>query len=99
MNKVTSHIAFLQVELFVPQAKSLKDKRHFIKSIKDKTRANFNVSVAEIDYQDLWQRGLIACVTVSASKPHAEQVLQNVEREAAGLLGPLLVDVTTEWLA
>jgi uncharacterized protein YlxP (DUF503 family) len=55
--------------------------------------------VAEIDYQDVWQRGLIACVTVSASKPHAEQVLQHVEREAASLLGPLLVEVTTEWLA
>ena len=54
----------------------------------------------EIDYQDLWQRGLVAtCVTVSPDPAFAEQVLQSVEREAVSLLGPLLVGVTTEWLA
>jgi len=92
-------IGVIILELRLDNAHSLKDKRHYVKSLKDRLRGKFNVAVAEIDYQDLWQRGLIACVTVSASKPHAEQVLQNVEREAAGLLGPLLVDVTTEWLA
>lgn len=92
-------IGVIILELRLDDAHSLKDKRHYVKSLKDRLRVKFNVAVAEIDYQDLWQRGLIACVTVSASKPHAEQVLQNVERDAAGLLGPLLVDVTTEWLA
>ena len=92
-------IGVIIIELRLDDAHSLKDKRHYVKSLKDRLRGKFNVAVAEIDYQDLWQRGLIACVTVSASKPHAEQVLQNVEREAASVLGPLLVDVTTEWLA
>lgn len=92
-------IGVIILELRLDDAHSLKDKRHYVKSLKDRLRAKFNVAVAEIDYQDLWQRGLIACVTVSASKPRAEQVLQNIEREAASLLGPLLVDVTTEWLA
>ena len=92
-------IGVIILELRLTEAHSLKDKRHHVKSLKDRLRAKFNVAVAEIDYQDLWQRGLIACVTVSSSQPHAEQVLQNVEREAASLLGPLLVDVTTEWLA
>lgn len=92
-------IGVIILELRLDDAHSLKDKRHYVKSLKDRLHGKFNVAVAEIDYQDLWQRGLIACVTVSASKPHAEQVLQNVEREAASLLGPLLVDVTTEWLA
>ena len=92
-------IGVIILELRLTDAHSLKDKRHHVKSLKDRLRVKFNVAVAEIDYQDLWQRGLIACVTVSSSKPHAEQVLQNVEREAASLLGPLLVDVTTEWLA
>jgi uncharacterized protein YlxP (DUF503 family) len=92
-------IGVIILELRLVDAHSLKDKRHYVKSLKDRLRGKFNVAVAEIDYQDLWQRGLIACVTVSATKPHAEQVLQNVEREASSLLGPLLVDVTTEWLA
>lgn len=81
------------------ESHSLKDKRHFVKSLKDRLRSKFNVSVAEIDYQDLWQRGLVAVVTVSPDKAHAEQVLQNVERDASLLLGPLLVEATTEWLA
>ena len=80
-------------------AHSLKDKRHYVKSLKDRLRAKFNVAVAEIDYQDVWQRGLVAGVTVSPDQAHAEQVLQKVEREAASLLGPMLVGVTTEWLA
>ena len=79
-------------------AHSLKDKRHFVKSLKDRLRSKFNVAVAEIGYQDLWQRGLVAVVTVSSDQTRAEQVLQNVERDAESLLGPLLVGATTEWL-
>ncbi len=86
-------------ELRLEESHSLKDKRHFVKSLKDRLRSKFNVSVAEIDYQDLWQRGLVAAVTVSSDRARAEQVLQNVERDAALLLGPLLVSATTEWLA
>src|ERR1700689_5054987 len=92
-------IGVITFELRLDDAHSLKDKRHFVKSLKDRLRAKFNVAVAEIDHQDLWQRGLIACVTVSPDQGFAEQVLQSVEREAASLLGPMLVGVTTEWLA
>lgn len=92
-------IGVITFELRMDEAHSLKDKRHFVKSLKDRLRAKFNVAVAEIDYQDLWQRGLIACVTVSPDQAHAEQVLQAVEREAASQLGPLLVGATVEWLA
>ena len=92
-------VGVVTLELRLEDSHSLKDKRHFVKGLKDRLRTKFNVSVAEIDYQDLWQRGLVAVVTVSGDQSHAEQVLQSVEREAALLLGPLLVAVTTEWLA
>jgi uncharacterized protein YlxP (DUF503 family) len=92
-------VGVITFELRLDDAHSLKDKRHYVKSLKDRLRAKFNVAVAEIDYQDLWQRGLIACVTVSPDQAFAEQVLQSVEREASSLLGPMLVGVTTEWLA
>jgi uncharacterized protein YlxP (DUF503 family) len=91
-------VGVLILELRLEESHSLKDKRHYVKSLKDRLRSKFNVAVAEIDYHDLWQRGLVAVVTVSGDQAHAEQVLQNVERDAALLLGPLLVDVTTEWL-
>jgi uncharacterized protein YlxP (DUF503 family) len=54
--------------------------------------------VAEIDYQDLWQRALIAAVTVSGDRGRAEQVLQAVEKEASALLGPDLVQAVVDWL-
>jgi uncharacterized protein YlxP (DUF503 family) len=92
-------VGVITLELRLDESHSLKDKRHYVKGLKDRLRTKFNVAVAEIDHQELWQRGLVAVVTVSGDRQHAEQVLQSVEREAALLLGPLLVEVTTEWLA
>jgi uncharacterized protein YlxP (DUF503 family) len=92
-------VGVITFEIRLHEAHSLKDKRHYVKSLKDRLRGKFNVAVSEIAYQDLWQRGLVAVVTVSPDQARAEQVLQLVEREAALLLGPLLVDATTEWLA
>ena len=92
-------VGVITFELRLEDSHSLKDKRHFVKGLKDRLRAKCNVAVAEIDYQDSWQRGLVAAVTVSPDRPLAEKILQLAEKEAAGLLGPLLVDVTVEWLA
>ena len=78
---------------------SLKDKRHFVKGLKDRLRSRCNVAVAEIDYQDLWQRAAVAVVTVSSDHVHAEKVLRSVEDEAAALLGGDLAEATVEWLA
>lgn len=91
-------IGVLTLELRIDDAQSLKDKRHVVKSLKDRLRHRFNVSVAEIDYQDLWQRALIAAVTVSSGHTHAESVLQNVEQEAATLAGRMLVSSNVEWI-
>jgi uncharacterized protein YlxP (DUF503 family) len=77
---------------------SLKDKRHVVKSLKERLRNRYNVAVAEIDYQDLWQRALVAAVTVASDRAFAEKTLQSIEREAAEALGPSLVDATVEWV-
>jgi uncharacterized protein len=90
-------IGVLTLELRLDDAHSLKDKRHTVKSLKDRLRSKFNVAVSEIDYQDLWQRSLVSAVTVSGDHAHAEQVLQLVEREAAHLLGGGLVSSNVEW--
>jgi uncharacterized protein YlxP (DUF503 family) len=91
-------IGVLTLELRLENSHSLKDKRHVVKSLKDRLRNKFNVAVAEIEYQDLWQRAAVAAVTVASDHVHAERVLQSVEAEAAALLGPELVEVTLEWL-
>ena len=91
-------VGVLTLELLLHDSHSLKDKRHTVKGLKDRLRNKFNVSVAEIGYQDLWQRSLISAVTVSSDHNRAEQVLQSVEREASFLLGPILVGATVEWI-
>jgi uncharacterized protein YlxP (DUF503 family) len=92
-------IGVITFELRIEDSHSLKDKRHYVQGLKDRLRTKFNVAVAEIDAQDSWQRGVVACVTVSPDQVFAEKVLQSVEREAASLLGGILVDATVEWLA
>ena len=91
-------VGVLTLELRLYDAHSLKDKRHTVKGLKDRLRNKFNVAVAEIDYQDLWQRSLISAVTVSSDHSHAEQLLQLVEREASAVLGASLVGTTVEWI-
>ncbi len=92
-------IGVLTLEIRIEGAQSLKDKRHVVKSLKDRLRSKFNVAVAEIAYQDLWQRAAVAAVTVSSDHDHAQKVLQSVEDEAASILGGELADATVEWLA
>lgn len=91
-------VGVLTLELRIEHAHSLKEKRHVVKGLKERLRNKFNVSVAEIDDMDLHNSSVIAVATVSSSRPFAEKVLQGVEREAAGLVGPMLVRVELEWL-
>jgi len=91
-------VGVLTLELHLDGAHSLKDKRHTVKGLKDRLRSRHNVAVAEIGYQELWQRSLVSAVTVSGDRTRAEAVLQSVEREAAAILGGTLVGTTVEWL-
>ncbi len=91
-------VGVLTLELRLENSHSLKEKRHVVQSLKDRLRSKFNVAVAEIDYQDLWQRAAVAAVTVSSDQVHAEKVLRSVEDEAVALLGPEVAECTLEWL-
>lgn len=91
-------IGVLTLELRLENSHSLKEKRHVVASLKDRLRHKFNVAVAEVAHQDLWQRAAVAAVTVSSDQVQAERVLQSVENEAAALLGPELAEATVEWL-
>jgi uncharacterized protein YlxP (DUF503 family) len=66
------------VSLHIPGSGSLKSKRFVLKSLKDRIRHKFNVSVAEVDHFDLWQRATIAVAVVSRDGKFADQVISNV---------------------
>jgi hypothetical protein len=91
-------VGLLTIEIHLPGARSLKDKRQVIRSLKDRLRAQFNVAVAELDHQDLWQRALVGVVTLSNDERHLEESLQAVLAESERLLGPDLISHELEFL-
>jgi len=75
-------IAQLTLELSIEAAQSLKDKRRVLRSLKDRLRASFNVSVADLDPSSLWNRATIGVVAISASRDYLDGLMKNVERAA-----------------
>ena len=71
-------IGVLNIELLIPGSNSLKTKRQAIKGIKDRLRSRFNVSVAEINYTDKWQRSSLCVAAVSNEKKHVEKIFEKV---------------------
>jgi uncharacterized protein YlxP (DUF503 family) len=90
-------IALLSVELYLPSSQSLKDKRMVLRRLKDRLGA-FNVAVAEVAHQDVWQRAGLSVVTVAASDTVAEQTLSSVIHEIERLEPDLVTQSQVEFL-
>ena len=75
-------IAFLTLELRIEAAQSLKDKRQVVRSLKDRLRAGFNISIAELDSSNLWNRATLGVVSISDSRDYLDGLMRNVERAA-----------------
>ena len=73
-------VGILEIELLIQESASLKDKRFVLKSIKDRLKNKFNVAVAEVDYQDKWQRAKLGLATVGSESGHVEEVMQKIFR-------------------
>jgi len=84
-------IGLLTLEIHLSEARSLKDKRQVLRSLKDRLRGQFNVAVAEMDHQELWQRAVVGVVSLSDEAAHLERSLQAVAEESERLLGRDLV--------
>ena len=82
-------VALLSVELHIPHSQSLKDKRMVLRRVKDRLQ-KFNVAVAEVEHQDLWQRAGLGIVAVSTTAAHVERELaaaaEEIERVEPGLV-------------
>lgn len=91
-------ICVITIELYVPMSHSLKDKRKQIKSLKDKLRSRFNVSIAETGMQDAWQQSQISAVMIGADKRYLEEqasALQNLVLEYREIE---ITNFITNWL-
>ncbi len=90
-------IGCLTLEIQIPDARSLKDKRQVLRSLKDRLRANFNVAVAELAYQDLWQRSRVGVVSLSGDGKHLEESFAAILAESERILGRDLVSQEIEY--
>ena len=91
-------IGLLTLELHFPGARSLKDKRQALRSLEQRVRNKFNVSIAEVEHQDLWQRARLAVVSVNTDHEHLESTLHSVVGEAEHAREIQLLDAQTEFL-
>ena len=94
-------IAFLTLDLRIEAAQSLKDKRQVLRSVKDRLRASFNVSVAELDASNIWNAATIGVVSISDSRDYLDGLMKNVERTATRIAnnhGAEIADSFVEYL-
>ena len=90
-------VAVLIFELYIPGSNSLKAKRSSVKSIKERLRSRFNVSVAELDHTDKWQRSSIGVSIISNDKTHVEQVMSKVTDLVYGDRRVEVIDITRSY--
>lgn len=91
-------VGLLTLDIHLPYAHSLKDKRQVVRRLKERLRARFNVAVAEVDHQDSWQRAQVGVLSLSNDRLHLAQQLEAASAEAENLLGGDLVGSQIEYL-
>lgn len=80
-------IGVLTLEIELPYAHSLKEKRAVLQRMRDRLRARFNVALAELDHQDVWQHATLGVVSISNSQTLLESTLRQVLEESEKILG------------
>jgi uncharacterized protein YlxP (DUF503 family) len=90
-------VALLSIELYLPMSGSLKDKRMVLRRVKDRMKP-FNVAVAEVAHQELWQRAGLAMVTVASSEDMAGETLSSVLAEIDRVEPGLVTQSRVEYL-
>ncbi len=91
-------VGLLTLELQLPYAHSLKEKRAVLRKIRDRLRARFNVAVAELNHEDVWQRATLGVVSVSDSQPLLESLFHQVLSESEKALGDDVANYYVEFL-
>ena len=92
-------VGIYTIELHLPMARSLKNKRQVVKRLKDRLRARYNVAVAEMEeHADLWQRAAFAVVSIASSRDALVRLFESVHREAEAHVPGHVMEIGTEFL-
>jgi hypothetical protein len=91
-------IAHLTLELRIEGAQSLKDRRQVLRSLKDRLRGSFNVSVAELDPSELWQSATLGVVAISSSRDYLDGLMKQVESAATRIANNHGAEITDSFM-
>jgi len=92
------HVAALNIDLHLPQSRSLKAKRAILRPILDGARHRFAVAAAEVSYQEQWQRAGLGVAAVASTAAHVTEVLDSVERFVWSFPEVEVVKAERRWL-
>jgi uncharacterized protein YlxP (DUF503 family) len=98
MSDHTYFVTLLTIELLIPHAQSLKDKRREVRGLKDRIRNKFNASVAEVGYQDKWQRAALAIGLVGSDKRQLEADASQVQTLCQEATNIVITEINQEWI-
>ena len=90
-------VGVLTLQIQLPYAHSLKEKRALLQKMRDRLRARFNVAVAELDQQDVWQQATFGVVSISNSRPLLESLFRKVLAEVEVILGDDVADYSIDF--
>ena len=91
-------IALLTIEVLIPWARSLKDKRSAVRGLKDRLRSRFNASVAEVAGQDKWQRAVIAVCILNSDRRQLESDMAKVRQLCEEARDLQIAGMHQQWL-
>jgi len=91
-------IGCCQIEIHLPACHSLKEKRKVVNRLRDRLRHRYNVSFAEVGYQDTWQRVGLALAAVSSHQPVLDSMFQSVREEVYRLVPGEVLQFDVEYL-
>lgn len=98
MSEEYAVVLLLTIELAIPHARSLKEKRSAVKSLKDRVRSRFNASVAEVAHLDKWQRAVVAAALVGNDRRRLEVDAARLRQLCEEARGLEVARVDQEWL-
>lgn len=95
-------VARLTLEIEIPHAQSLKDRRQLVRSLKDRLRHAFNLAIAELDTGEIWNRATLGIAVISGSRSYLTGQLQEIDQAAHRItqsLGGQISDSYAEFLS
>ena len=90
-------IASLTLEIEIPHAQSIKDRRQVVRSLKDRLRNAFNLAVAELDAGEVWNRATIGIAVISNSSSYLTGQLHEIDQAAHRIANGLGAQITDSW--